>query len=185
MGAANGALVVGHVELPAPLNEFSVGTSRRNMPRMDITPRSTEEKKIRENQRGNKARWSDEGKRLLVRREAQLQFDGERTGQPVTFINLALEIEIPNRTRDSIQSIRKKQVHNDLVSRFLIELRQQDQAEGPCISEPHSPPTQQLREEDENILRRYVSNLGPIDIGDHRKDYLNAIGCHSRAALQC
>ena len=132
-----------------------------------------EEKKIRENQGGSKARWSDEEKRLLARREAQLQFDGERTGQLVRFMNMALEREIPNRTRDSIQSIRRKQEHKDLVSQYLTEIRQQHQAEG--IPEPHSPPTQQLREDDDNILRRYVSNLGPINIGEHREDYLNAI----------
>lgn len=122
---------------------------------------------------GPKQRWTEEERKLLARKEAEILVEAENRGESVN-INQALDPFFPERTLESIKGARRRADHKGWVIEIMQELRQQDH-----VSVNPSSDEQEVQvdgdQEQSNNIRSYVAALEAVNMQGFRAHILNDI----------
>ena len=114
-----------------------------------------------------KARWTQEEISLLARREAELSLRGVR------FINQKLLGFLPDRTLESIKSMRKRADNRTLVQEHIARINREAEASMTVGTLPAA-----VEEDCEHALVEYFRALGPTTVNEFRAAGLHEICAH-------
>ena len=114
-----------------------------------------------------KARWTQEEISLLARREAELSLRGVR------FINQELMGFLPDRTLESIKSVRKHADYRTLVQEHIARINRKAEASMTVGTQPAG-----VEEDCDNALLEYFRALSPPAVDEFRAASLHEICTH-------
>ena len=111
-----------------------------------------------------KARWTQEVISLLVRREAELSLRG------VQFINQELLGFLPDRTLESVKSMRKRADYRTLVQKHIAQINREAETSMTVGMQPA-----EIEEDCEHALLEYFRALGLPTVYEFRAASLHEI----------